>query len=213
MGPLVTSILCPVCRQRTAKANVHSVTCSTERVDSDDSVPEVEGSHSTKIRAVIEKLHLIAYRYPGEKSIVFSAWSDVLGILSAALTQNNLEHSSLHNVGGVKFQKQLQSFKASPTCNILLMPLSSGSKGLNVVEASHVILVEPILQPAVEQQTIGRVHRIGQKRRSFVHRFVVRQTIEDKLHRLLGDRKGGESRMALDDVPLTIADIAELFMA
>ena len=51
------------------------------------------------------------------------------------------------------------------------MPISQGANGLNLIEASHVILTEPLLNPAQELQAIGRVHRIGQKKQTFVHRY------------------------------------------
>ena len=59
---------------------------------------------------------------------------------------------------------------------VLLMPIKHGANGLNLVEAQHVMLLEPLLNPSMEAQAINRVHRIGQKRATFVHRFIVSVT-------------------------------------
>ena len=64
------------------------------------------------------------------------------------------------------------------------MPLKSGANGLNLIEANHVLLVEPILNPSNELQAIGRVHRLGQKRATTVHRFIVKNTMEERVHHM-----------------------------
>lgn len=106
-------------------------------------------------------------------------------------------------------QKHLASFKSNSLITALLLPISSGANGLNIIEAAHVILVEPILNPATELQAIGRIHRIGQTKETTVHRFLVRDTIEDRMHHIL---KHHHAIIHTDENTVTIEDLRNLFL-
>ena len=55
--------------------------------------------------------------------------------------------------------------RASPTqVRVFLLSLKAGAAGLTLTAACRVVLLEPALDPAVEQQAVARVHRIGQVR-------------------------------------------------
>uniref|UniRef100_U3KF32 E3 ubiquitin-protein ligase SHPRH n=1 Tax=Ficedula albicollis TaxID=59894 RepID=U3KF32_FICAL len=110
--------------------------------------------------------------------------------------------------------ENLSAFKYDPNINILLLPLHTGSNGLNIIEATHVLLVEPILNPAHELQAIGRVHRIGQTKSTIVHRFLIKATIEERMQTMLKtvDRSHTSSSLKQSEASvLTVADLAELF--
>jgi hypothetical protein len=53
--------------------------------------------------------------------------------------------------------------------------------GLNLVCASHVFLLEPSINPVLEQQAVARCHRIGQTGTVYVTRLVIAGTIEQRI--------------------------------
>jgi len=61
------------------------------------------------------------------------------------------------------------------------MSLKSGSLGLNLTEANHVILMDVWWNPFLEDQAIDRVHRFGQKKTVDVVRLTIGNTIEDRI--------------------------------
>ncbi|NWY65422.1 SHPRH ligase, partial [Erithacus rubecula] len=181
VGTRRSSIKCAICRQTTSHKEI-SYVFTAEAANQEDDIP-VKGSHSTKVEAVVRTLKRIQFKDPGAKSLVFSTWQDVLDIISKALYDNNMVFSQINGIS--KFQENLSAFKYDPNINILLLPLHTGSNGLNIIEATHVLLVEPILNPAHELQAIGRVHRIGQTKSTIVHRFLIKATIEERMQTML----------------------------
>jgi SNF2 family DNA or RNA helicase len=69
------------------------------------------------------------------------------------------------------------------------MSLGAGGVGLNLTEANHVVLVDPWWNPAVEEQAIHRVYRLGQKRSVQVIRLVVRDTVEERVMQLQHEKR------------------------
>lgn len=179
----VASMKCPVCRQKILRSDISFV--STKAKNEESSQTAIRGGYSTKVEAVVKALIEIRRNDPTAKSLVFSAWQEVLNIISRALTDNNVTHRQISQVGHKYFQSKLLDFKLDEDISTLLLPLNVACNGLNIIEATHVLLVEPILNPATELQAVGRVHRIGQTRPTIIHRFLVQQTIEEELHKYL----------------------------
>nr|XP_006111361.1 E3 ubiquitin-protein ligase SHPRH [Pelodiscus sinensis] len=210
VGTRRSSIKCAICRQTTSHKEI-SYVFTAETANQEDDIP-VKGSHSTKVEAVVRTLKKIQVKDPGAKSLVFSTWQDVLDIISKALYDNNMVFAQINGIS--KFQENLSAFKYDPKINILLLPLHTGSNGLNIIEATHVLLVEPILNPAHELQAIGRVHRIGQTKPTIVHRFLIKATIEERMQMMLKtvERSHTSSSMKQSEASvLTVADLADLF--
>ncbi|KAG8444169.1 hypothetical protein GDO86_009376 [Hymenochirus boettgeri] len=210
VGNRRSAIKCAICRQTTSHKEI-SYVFTSESASEEQDIP-VKGSHSTKVEAVVRTLMKIQLQDPGAKSLVFSTWQDVLDIIGKALQDNSMVFSQINGIH--KFQENLSAFKYDPKINILLLPLHTGSNGLNIIEATHVLLVEPILNPAHELQAIGRVHRIGQTKSTVVHRFLIKATIEERMQAMLktADRSHVSTSMKQSEASaLTVADLADLF--
>lgn len=116
------------------------------------------------------------------KCVVFSQWTLMLDLIEIPL---RAEEFSFARLDGSLSQPQrvevLQRFSRDPELAILLVSLKAGGVGLNLVSANHVFFLDCWWNPAVEEQAVQRIHRIGQKRRVHVHRFFIRDSIEERI--------------------------------
>lgn len=71
---------------------------------------------------------------------------------------------------------------------MLLISLRAGGVGLNLTAASNVFMMDPWWSFVIEAQAIDRVHRMGQMRDVSVTRFLVKDSIEERMLRVQ-DRK------------------------
>ena len=78
-------------------------------------------------------------------------------------------------------EDRIRLFREHEHCDVMLANLSYSSHGLNLTEARHVMFVEAAQNPSTEAQAVGRVHRIGQWKTTFVHRFTIRDSIEERV--------------------------------
>jgi len=152
----------------------------------------IVGSYGTKIENIVKCAINILEENPEEKILIFSKWEEVLDITEQAFVKNHISNVRLGT--GKKLTKSLLKFKNDPYISCLFLPLKSGANGLNLTEATHVILVEPILSKSVEAQAVGRVHRIGQTKETYVHRFVIEDTIEERIDALQKQKKRSEPK-------------------
>ncbi|MFQ5485210.1 MAG: DEAD/DEAH box helicase [Desulfobacterales bacterium] len=114
----------------------------------------------------------------GAKVVIFSQWQRMTTLVAELLENHPWGFVHLH--GGVPSKKRKDLIKAlheDPKCRIFLST-DAGGVGLNLQAASAVINMDLPWNPAVLEQRIGRVHRLGQHRPVRVINFVSEGTIE-----------------------------------
>ncbi len=126
--------------------------------------------HSSKTQALLSYVN----EFPNDKMVVFSQWTTCLDLLSLMFLRMGIKCicfdgrvNSLEERGDI-----IRQFEQDDDCRILLTSLGAGGEGLNLICATHVVLMEPYWNLAVEQQALDRVHRIGQTRDVHVLRLV-----------------------------------------
>jgi len=227
-------ILCPTCRTRLSVEEISLISTKAQgardSVYVDESDPDlvneqsipVEGSYGTKISAIVRRMKSLLRENPDVKILLFSQWTEMLKIIESALIRNDIG-CCLAKQSGRAFVHSIETFKSDPSISVLMMSVNSGANGLNLIEASHIILVEPFINPALEAQAKGRIHRMGQQKKTFVHHFVIHESIESKIHDLSLKKKGNDAylpenvivdavtaKYGLKDT-VTCADVKEMF--
>lgn len=172
---------------------------------------------STKIEALREEIRFMVERDGSAKAIVFSQFTSFLDLINYSLQKSGV--SCVQLVGSMTLTARdnaIKKFTDDPDCKIFLMSLKAGGVALNLTVASHVFLMDPWWNPAVERQAQDRIHRIGQYKPIRIVRFVIENTIEERILKLQEKKElvfegtvGGSSE-ALGK--LTVADLRFLFV-
>ncbi len=119
----------------------------------------------------------------GNKVLVFSSFVEHLKLYKNYLDERNISYCYLD--GSTKErEKQVDLFQNSDDHQVFLLSLKAGGTGLNLTRAGYVFLLDPWWNPAAEAQAFDRAHRIGQKNKVFVYKFISRNSIEEKIVKL-----------------------------
>ncbi|MHB1034367.1 MAG: DEAD/DEAH box helicase [Pirellulales bacterium] len=124
----------------------------------------------------------------GRKAIVFSQWVETLTELARRLDRfGPLEFHG--KIPSAKRDGVLREFREDPRRHVLLTSYGAGGVGLNLQFASYVFLFDRWWNPAVEDQAINRVHRIGSAGPVTVSRFLSLGTIEERIDQILREKR------------------------
>lgn len=146
-----------------------------------------------------------------EKVVIFSQWLRMTELVEEVLKRNGIDYTHLN--GSIPSRDRsglMRRFKEDPACKVFLST-DAGGVGLNLQSGSTVINMDIPWNPAVLEQRIGRIHRMGQKRSIKVINFVTSASIEERILDLLRFKKsvfagaldeGGENIVMLGDSQL-----------
>jgi len=124
----------------------------------------------------------------GEKVLVFSSFVEHLKLYRTYLDDRNIQYCYLD--GSTKDRKeQVEKFQKDDAYPVFLLSLKAGGVGLNLTSASYVFLLDPWWNPAAEAQAFDRAHRIGQRKKVFVYKFITQNTIEEKILKLQDEKR------------------------
>jgi SNF2 family DNA or RNA helicase len=154
----------------------------------DDS--DFDPSRSHKLSRLLEMVQEVMAE--GESALVFTQFTDIGAALERYLRQEC--HYPTHYLhGGVSRQRREQmiaDFQAPDAPpSIFVLSLKAGGVGITLTQANHVFHFDRWWNPAVEDQATDRAFRIGQKKNVFVHKFVAIGTLEERIDRMIEDKK------------------------
>ncbi len=139
------------------------------------------GSISGKTETLFELLDSLLAE--GQKVLIFSQFVQMLELLEQECRFRQIPTHIL--TGQTKDRQQVvANFQSDTNASVFLLSLRAAGTGLNLTNASYVVLYDPWWNPAVEAQAIDRSHRIGQTQTVNAYRLISPGTVEEKIWEL-----------------------------
>ncbi len=141
---------------------------------------------STKLQRLEEILDEVIAS--NERALLFTQFSEWGSLLQQYLERKYACEIFFLHGGTSKNNRQIMidRFQEDPRGpNLFLLSLKAGGLGLNLTRASHVFHIDRWWNPAVENQATDRAYRIGQTKSVMVHKFIIKGSIEEKIHQMI----------------------------
>ncbi|KAL6725110.1 hypothetical protein Aduo_019925 [Ancylostoma duodenale] len=173
---------------------------------------------SAKIQMALELLESILDA--NEKCVIVSQWTSFLKLLEKHIMKRFPEVSCSTISGDVApadRQSRVDRFNSRKgEIDIMLVSITAGGVGLNLTGGNHLILMDLHWNPALELQASDRVHRMGQTKDVYIHKLIMKNSIEERVLDLQKKKmelaesvlRGAVSKKAMN---LTLADLRFLF--
>jgi SWI/SNF-related matrix-associated actin-dependent regulator of chromatin subfamily A3 len=168
---------CPICRNKLGEDNLLEPLPEGGEEDADFDA-EVQSSKTDALLKILQA----TCKDPKSKVIIFSQWTSFLSIIQAQVAAAGYKYTRID--GSMRVDKRDAAISAldnDPETRIMLASLAVCSVGLNLVSADTVILADSWWAPAIEDQAVDRVHRLGQTRPTTIWRLVMEGSVEERV--------------------------------
>lgn len=136
--------------------------------------------HDTKVDEVLGIIENILATDDG-KIVVFSQWERMLRLVAQTLEKEGVPFCFLHGgVPSIKRKELIDRFREDPEYRVFLST-DAGATGLNLQSASTLVNVDLPWNPAVLEQRIARIYRLGQENPVQIINMVAKGTIEERM--------------------------------
>lgn len=126
----------------------------------------------------------------GKKVLVFSQFTKFLDLIKSNLIQKIGAGNIYELTGSTRDRASpVEAFQSAKGGALMLVSLRAGGTGITLTSADYVFMADPWWNPAVEEQAVDRVHRIGRKGDVFIYRMIAQDTVEDRVRRLQSQKK------------------------
>jgi SWI/SNF-related matrix-associated actin-dependent regulator of chromatin subfamily A3 len=178
---------CPMCRAELIDKDCLVHPAVEEKATEDEEI-DVE-TKSSKTEALMSIL-AASRRDPKSKVVIFSQWTSFLNIIQHQLNEGGMKFARIDGtMSATARDASMTALESDPDTRILLASLSVCSVGLNLVAADTVILADSWWAPAIEDQAVDRVHRLGQTRPCTVWRLVMEDSIEERVLSIQAEKR------------------------
>eukprot|EP01035_Chromulina_nebulosa_P017510 gene17510-23071_t len=186
------NVPCPLCRRtiarndciyyKTLKSN-HEKSLNQSSDKQQTTLPNI--NRSAKTIEILKAIESILSKSVDEKIVIFCSFTGYLNVLEKEFHSLNYQTCRIDgNVNQIKRSDEIKRFTNNDNYKIMLCSVRAAGVGITLTRANHVFLADLWWSPAIDLQAIDRVHRLGQQRPVQVLRFLVNDSIDERIYEL-----------------------------